>query len=139
MSRVAGKCRNLQSMKESELSVKQEQFIAALIAGNSIVVAAKVAGISERTAHNWMKLPHIQEAYKEAKSSVFDEALEGLRDHTKGAIDTIKSIMDSAEVDPAVRLRASHIILTQGIQVHKIEQLAEEIAELKEALGASRV
>lgn len=135
MQENAGNC---SSEENSELSVKQEQFIAALIAGHTIIVAASVAGVSERTAHNWLKQPAFNQAYKAAKASVYDEALEGLRDYTKGAIDTIKSIMDSVEVDPAVRLRAAHIVLTQGIQVHKIEQLAAEIDELKEALKASR-
>ncbi len=128
---------NVSDTEESELSVKQEQMIAALVAGNSIVVSAAVVGISEKTAHAWLKLPHFKQAYTEAKQFVYDEALEGLRDYTKGAIDRIKSIMDSAEIDPAVRLRAAHIVLTQGIQVHKIEQLAAEIDELKEALKAS--
>jgi phage terminase small subunit len=124
--------------ENSELSVKQEQFIAALIAGNSIIVAATVAGVSERTAHNWLKQPAFNQAYRDAKQFVFDEALEGLRDYTKGAIDRIKSIMDGAEIDPAVRLRAAHIVLTQGIQVHKIEVLEQRIQELEEALKAGR-
>ncbi len=123
--------------EESSLTPKQEQFIAALVAGNSIVVAAKAVGIGEKTAHRWLKQPLFQEAYKAAKQAVYDEALEGLRDGTKEAIDTLKSNLKALE--PAVQVRAAHIILTQSIQVHKIEVLEQRIQELEEALKASRV
>jgi phage terminase small subunit len=127
---------NVSPTEESELSIKQEQFIAALIAGNPIVVSAKAVGINERTAHRWFKQPHFRAAYQEAKQAVFDEALEGLRDGTKEAIDTLKSNLKALE--PSVQVRAAHIILTQSIQVHKIEVLEQRIAELEEALKAGR-
>ena len=128
---------NVRSTENSELTEKQEMLIVALLSLPTIEAASKATGISDRTARRWFQLPHFQEAYRIAKSLAFDEALEGLRDHTKSAIDRIKAIMDSTEVDPAVRLRAAHIVLTQSIQVHKVEQLAEEIAELKEAMRAA--
>jgi phage terminase small subunit len=133
MQDFAGNCN---SEENSELTIKQQQFLSALIAGNAIIVAAKVAGVSERTAHNWLKLPHVLAAYQSAKSIAFDEALEGLRDCTKEAIDTLKSNLKALE--PAVQVRAAHIILTQSIQVHKIELLEARIAELEEALKAGR-
>jgi len=128
---------NVSPTEESSLTPKQEQFIAALVAGNSIVVSAAAVGISEKTAHVWLKLPHFQQAYRDAKQFVYDEALEGLRDCTKEAIDTLKSNLKALE--PAVQVRAAHIILTQSIQVHKIEVLEQRIQELEEALKASRV
>ena len=124
-------------MEASELTVKQEQFIAALLTGNAIIVAAKAVGIAEKTAYNWFKLPHFQAAYKAAKSAAYDEALEGLRDCTKEAIDTLK--LNLKANDPAVQVRAAHILLTQGMQVHKMEQLETRIQELEESLKASRV
>jgi phage terminase small subunit len=133
MQDFAGNCN---SEENSELTIKQQQFLSALIAGNAIIVAAKVAGVSERTAHNWLKLPHVLAAYQSAKSIAFDEALEGLRDCTKEAIDTLKSNLKALE--PAVQVRAAHIILAQSIQVHKIELLEARIAELEEALKAGR-
>jgi hypothetical protein len=133
MQESAGKC---SSEENSELSVKQEQFIAALIAGNSIVVAAKAVGIAERTAHNWLKQPAFQDAYRAAKQVVYDDALEGLRDALSEAIGTLKSNLKALE--PAIQVRAAHIILTQSIQVHKIEVLEARIQELEEALKASR-
>src|SRR6266571_5237469 len=123
--------------EESELSVKQQQLIAALIAGNPIVVAAKAVGIAEKTAHAWLKQPHFQDAYRQAKQSVYDDALESLRDSVSQAIDTLKNIMASTEIDPAVRVRAANIDLTHSLKVHKFDEnelrLQEVEATLKKA------
>lgn len=42
------------------LSRNQERFVQGLSTGQSIVDAAKLAGISESTAHRWLKDPLIQ-------------------------------------------------------------------------------
>ncbi|HWS83613.1 MAG TPA: hypothetical protein VN207_05080 [Ktedonobacteraceae bacterium] len=128
---------NYSPTEESTLTPKQQLLIAALIAGNSIVVAAKAVGIAERTAHTWLKLAHFQENYKAAKQAVYDEALGELRDGVKEAIDTLKSNLKALE--PAIQVRAAHILLTQAIQVHSIQQLEERIQELEEALKAKMV
>src|SRR5256885_3140608 len=57
--------------EENELTPKQEQLIASLVAGNIIAVAAKAVGIGERTAYRWLKLPHFQVAYRDAKQVAF--------------------------------------------------------------------
>jgi hypothetical protein len=128
---ITGKCKKMQSTED--LSPKQDQFMAALLAGNSIIVAAKAVGIAERTAHNWLKLPHFQEAYKAAKQAVFDHALEGLQDDVTQAIDTLKRNM-TAE-DPSVQVRAAHLYLTHSLKVHKMDATEAILKELEEIKG----
>jgi DNA-binding transcriptional MerR regulator len=123
--------------EKSGISRKQETFIAAMLSLPTITAAARAAGVTDRTARLWMKQPLIQEAYRAARKEVFDEVLEGLRDCAKEAIDTLRTNLTALE--PAVQVRAAHIILTQSIQVHKIEQLEARIQELEDALKVSRV
>ncbi len=118
----------------SNISAKQEMFIAAMLSLPTITAAARASGVTDKTARLWMKQSHVQEAYRLAKQIAFAEVLEGLRDHAKGAIDTIKDIMDSTEVDPAVRLRAGNIILMHAIQIHRAEELESRLLELEEAI-----
>lgn len=117
-----------------ELTPKQDKFIAALLAGNSIIVAAKVAGIGEKAAHTWLKLPHVQSAYKTAKHTLFDESLSLLMSGIETAITGIKSIAKDDEVQPQVRLRAYQIWLEQAIELHKMSELERKIAELEQML-----
>ncbi len=127
---------NQTNSNNSELSPKQEMLITALLSLPTIEAASLATGITSKTARIWMKQPVFQDAYKAAKGAVFDDALDELRDCAKEAIDTLKSNLKALE--PAVQVRAAHIILTQSIQVHKIEALEARIQELEEALKAGR-
>ena len=123
---------NGSSPEEFELTPKQHGLIAALVAGNSIHVAAKIAGVGERTAHTWLKQTTFKKAYQDAKQAAFEESLESLRKCATEAIATLKRNLTAEE--SAVQVRAASILLSNAIQVHKIEQLEQRIAELEEAL-----
>ena len=60
---------NVSNGEEKPLSVKQQQLIAALIAGNSIVVAAATVGIAEKTAHAWSNNLHSSVPFKRQSRS----------------------------------------------------------------------
>jgi phage terminase small subunit len=123
---------NRTNSNNTELSRKQETFIAAMMTLPTIEAASRAAGVTSKTARLWMKQPHIQEAYKAAKQAVFEETLEGLRDCTKEAIDTLRSNLKA--IDPAVQVRAAHILLTQAVQLYKYEEVEAAVKELKDAL-----
>ena len=117
-----------------ELTPKQDKFISALLAGNSIVVAAKVAGIGEKAAHAWLKLPHVQSAYKDAKHTLFDESLSSLMSGIDTAITGIKGIAKDEETPANVRLRAYQIWLEQAISLHKMSELEQKVEMLEQLL-----
>lgn len=119
---------------DTELTPKQDKFIAALLAGNAIVVAAKVAGIGEKAAHAWLKLPHVQSAYKAAKHAVFDESLSSLMSGVDTAVKGIKDIAKDEEVPANVRLRAYQIWLEQAINLHKMGELEQKVEQLEQLL-----
>ena len=123
--------------EQQKTTPKQDVFIQALLAGNSIVTAAKIAGCNEKTAHAWLKLPHVQDAYRTAQRTVFDESLSHLMTDVQDACATLKTIMKDSEVSASVRVRAAQIILEQAIEIHKVSELEAKIAEL-EALVKER-
>jgi len=119
-----------QNVTSTELSVKQERFIASLLAGNNILVSAKAANVANKTAHAWLKLPHVKAAYREAKREVFEESLSTLTQDIDTAIRGIKLLALDKEVAPSVRLRAYQIWLEQSINLYKTDQAEELLAEL---------
>jgi phage terminase small subunit len=115
--------------------VNQQQFIAALIAGNAIIVAAKVAGISERTAHNWLKQPAFYKAYQDAKQLVFDTELSELRECKKLIREMLlKHINAEVEVTPASQIQAAKLLIEQHIVAGEITQIKRQLEELQETL-----
>lgn len=114
------------------LTPKQQQLIAALIAGNTIQVAAKVAGVGERTAHAWLKLPIFQQEYRAAKQAVFDEKLDMLKDGITTALKTLAKHMTDEDTPPQVQVRAAQIWLEQSLEIHKMQAFEQRLAELEQ-------
>lgn len=118
--------------EEKILTSKQEQLIAALVAGNSIVASAKAVGISEKTAHIWLKQSAFKKAYQEAKKTIFDESLERLKDGIDLAIDTLKRNM--TEAAPYVQVQAAKIWFDAALLIHQNNDLEQRHAEILERL-----
>lgn len=118
----------------TELTRKQETFIAAMLSMPTIMAAAQHVQVTDKTAHAWLKLPHVQEAYQQARKEAFDKSLQVLMTGTSSALSTILSIMKDSENSPGVRLRAAQIWLEKAIEVHKNEDLEARIQELEEAV-----
>ena len=52
------------------LQDKQQLFVQELASGSTIVAAARRAGVTEQTAHNWKRKPEVQQALEAAKAAV---------------------------------------------------------------------
>ena len=113
---------------------KQETFIAALLTLPTVEGAANAAKASRQTAYDWLKLPHVQEAYAQARHDAFDSALQSLMSLTEDAISTLRTLMKDEETPQGVRVRAAQIVLEKAIDVHKNEELELRIQQLEEAL-----
>lgn len=123
---------------DQALSAKQEMLIAVLIAGNNITIAAKVAGIGDKTARRWLKLPHFQQAYKAAQKQVFETALAALLLKVEKAVDTLDRNMDSELTPAATQVRAAQIVIEQATNIHKMNELEQKIAELEKLVTQPR-
>ncbi len=115
-----------------QVSPKQQKLIAALLAGQTIQNAASTAGCNEATAHAWLKLEHVRQAYNNAKRALFDEALSGLMLDVSEARATLRDIMKDAGAPHSSRVRAAQILLEQAIESHKMSELEAKIAELED-------
>lgn len=127
---------NVSPEPESEsLSSKQQKLIAALLSGVTILDASKSIGIAEKTAHAWLKLPHVQAAYRDAQRSLFDASLSRLMLYTDDAIKTLHSIAKDQEETASSRVRAAQIILEQAIESHKMSELEQKIEQLERLIA----
>lgn len=119
---------------EPVLTPKQQKLITSLLAGCTIIDAAQESGISEKTAHAWLKLPHVTTAYHEAQQQVFDEALRLLMLDTTDARLTLRTIMQDTSAPHGNRVRAAQILLEQSIELHKLSDLERKLAVLEQVV-----
>jgi len=120
------------------LSVKQSRLLQAILAGHSILTSAKIAGVSEQTAHRWLKEEPFSSALKQAKDELFDAALDELKADLGDPIAALRKHI-AADVEPtaASQMAAIKMWIDTALQAQKIEQLEQELAELKQALQAN--
>ena len=114
------------------LTAKEETFLTAYLESNNITTSAIVANMADKTARRLVKLPAFQEAYRAAQSELFNQALDGLRDHVDKAIATLTRHMDAEETPPAAQIRAAQIYLEQAIANHKMTDLEAKYLELEQ-------
>src|SRR5271157_1550556 len=93
------------------LTAKQELFIAAVLAGNTLQVSARIVHISEKTAQRWFKLPAVRAALQHAREEIRQQAMDLLQSQTLQSVETIVALRDDEEVQAQHRLKAAQIVL----------------------------
>jgi transposase-like protein len=120
------------NVRSEEVTPKQRMLITAMLSGKSIVDAAKEAGIAAKTAHQWLKLAQVQAAYRDAQHALFDDAIRLFMTDMNDARITLRTLMKDIETPAATRVRAAQLIIEQSINLNKMSELEQKLAELEE-------
>ena len=115
-------------------SRKRELFIAALLTEPNIREAAKKAGIGESTGWQWLQDPDFQAEYREARRMAVSQAIAQLQQASSGAVATLCEVMADQEATPASRVTAAKTVLEMAIKGVELEDLAERIEKLEQAV-----
>lgn len=104
-----------------EITAKQAKFVAALISGKNILDASKVADISEKTAHRWLKLDSVRTPYLEATQAIVESAmLAAMADFGKGHAVLVEIAEDSLS-SPTVRALAARAITVNALKIYELK------------------
>lgn len=91
--------------------LNDEKIVAALIAHNSVRGAAEAVGVSEGVIYERMKDAGFMGLYDRARTDLLRGCVGKLSAQMGGAVDVIASVMNDADVNPAVRVQAARQIL----------------------------
>lgn len=116
---------------------KREQAIIALLSHSSIGQAAKTAGISEVTLWRWIKDQEFQQAYREAKRRVVDQAISRLQQVCGEAVETLREIMTDPEKPTSSRVTAARAILEMAVKAVEIDDLASRVEKLERTIESN--
>ena len=95
-------------------TISDEVIISALISNGTIKVAAAAVGVTERTIYDRMSSGDFKALYKSAKADVVRKAIFELNNQLGAAVETVVSIMQDDEINPAIRLQAAQTILNNA-------------------------
>jgi AcrR family transcriptional regulator len=116
---------------------KQERAVSALINSNTIKEAAQAAGIGERTLYNWLQDKEFNEAYRQARSAVVQQALAQLQRVSSLAVTTLAAIMEDSEAPAGSRVSASKAVLELAIRAVELEDILQRLEALEVEVAKS--
>ncbi len=107
---------NESSSEKQALTPHQLRLIELLMDGHTILGAAALLHINERTARRWLKLKHVDAAYNAAKEDAYQKVLASLR---RTSLAALKKHLE-ANVKPTAgsQMRAVQV-------VHDLDRIAE--------------
>lgn len=128
------------SLQDQQLTLKQQKLIACLIAGSSIVDAARQVGIAEKTVHAWKKqsafIAALQEARQEADREIWQSAMQQLKNSVPQALQVLAkhASAEDVEITAATQLRAAVVLIEKAIELNEIAEIKKRLAALEERL-----
>jgi hypothetical protein len=115
----------------SKFGRKKEEAVAALLTARSIEEAARAAGIGTATLLRWQNLPEFQQAYRDAKRAVFEQANARLQQATGAAVSTLLKVMLDPSSPPSTRMRAADSVLGHAARAIEMEDIEVRISNLE--------
>ncbi len=111
-----------------------DALIGALAAGTSVVEAARLAGISERTAWRRLADADTQQQVRDARAALFASVVGQVTAALTAAVATLVRNLEAEQ--PAVQVRAAATVLDQVVKLRASEELERRVAALEAVLGA---
>jgi hypothetical protein len=94
---------------------KREALIAALLTEPTHAAAAAKAGVSEASLHRWLRLPHFQAVYRQARRKLVEAALGRIQAASGQAVDTLLAVARDGKKD-GDRVRAAVALLGHALR-----------------------
>lgn len=118
-------------LANTTLSPEQQSFALQLAINNSVVTAARLAGVSERTGRRWVDLPQVQAYASEIREQAFETAMQLLEISTLSAVSMLNEALNSEHTDNNQKIKAAQILLDRGIEARKMRMLETRLQEME--------
>ena len=115
-----------------KITPKQELFLASLLTSPTIQHAAAAAGVSETTAHRWLRSDGaFDAAYRRARRTAVGQAMARLQQVSGAAVAVLMQVAGDTSVRASSRVAAAKAILELAIRAVELEDLDARIAALE--------
>ena len=121
------------------LTAPQAKALAALLQEPTVLRAAEVAGVGERTLRRWLTEPPFRDAVFRARREAFGQAIWLTQRYAAVAVATLVKIMNDANAPPPSRVSASATMLRFGREAMELDDLAERVEAIERSLKAKSV
>lgn len=120
------------------MNTRQRLFVSALFEYPTIAQAATAAGISERTARNYLHNTEVLEAIRETEAAALAATQRRLVKLSQDAVGVLDNALNDVTAGQNTRLRAADLILQRLLQIREAVGIEERLAELETLLNDRR-
>ncbi len=118
-----------------KLTPKQEKLIAALLTSATVQAAAGAAGVSEATAHRWLRDDAaFDQAYRRVRWRAVQQAIARLQQTSGAAVTVLLSIAADKHAPASSRVTAATKLLDLALRAVEIEELEARLSALEASM-----
>jgi translation initiation factor 2B subunit (eIF-2B alpha/beta/delta family) len=121
-------------IKLPNLSTKQNAFILDLAVNGNVKRACQVAGISEKTGHNWLKDENFTSALNNVRESLVSRSLNSLMMSLDKAVNAVLRILDDERASTMAKLSAARLIIENSLKFREQQTLLQRVEELEKQM-----
>lgn len=111
-----------------------EQIALLVLTQPTLKMAAEKAGISYKTLTRYRKNPEFQAVLQAEKVAIFHDTMQKAQAYTMESLETLREIQNNPTLNESARVSAAKGILELGTQLHSMEAIEAELAELRKAV-----
>ena len=111
-----------------------KEIALAVLTSPNRKAAAEKAGISYTTLRRYLKNSEFKTVLQETKKALFGEAMQKAQAYSLDALETLQAVHKNPVLNESARVSAAKGILELAIQLHSMEAIESELAELRKAV-----
>jgi hypothetical protein len=121
------------------LTARQQKALQALLLNPSIREAAKEGGCSEASLWRWLQEEDFAEAYRSARSRLFENTLTALQAASTDAVGVLREVMADEQAPAPSRVTAAKAVLDLALKAKDALEVEERLRVLESLLeGAGK-
>ncbi|NLZ53831.1 MAG: hypothetical protein GX892_11950 [Thermoanaerobacteraceae bacterium] len=124
----------IDDIKIPNLSAKQNKFILELAVNGNIKRACQIAGISEKTGHNWLKDEDFNKTLHNIRESLVSRSLNSLMMSLDKAVNAVIRILEDERTSTMAKLSAARLIIENSLKFREQQTLLQRVEELEKQM-----
>jgi len=121
-------------IKLPNLSTKQNAFILDLAVNGNVKRACQVAGISEKTGHNWLKDEDFNKTLHDIRETLVSRSLNSLMMSLDKAVNAVIRILEDERTSTTSKLSAARLIIENSLKFREQQTLLQRVEELEKQM-----
>lgn len=118
----------------SKYSKKQIDFILSLMQTDNISKSAKIAGVSEMTAHKWLKTS-LKDEINKLRKIYIEENLKRLGYSSIKATDTLLEMLDSKNCSNSVKFNICKTVIDYALRIREQTSIIERLESIEKRIN----